>query len=59
MTYAAAQTWVATVNASHHGGYSDWRLPTLKELYSLFDCRGTDPSPSGAERFYRVGVRLP
>ncbi|HVM49110.1 MAG TPA: DUF1566 domain-containing protein, partial [Candidatus Acidoferrum sp.] len=25
-------------------GFSDWRLPGIKELYSLFDARGVDPS---------------
>ena len=43
MTNGAIPAWVAKVNATNWGGYSDWRLPTLKELYSLFDCRGTDP----------------
>jgi hypothetical protein len=44
MTNGAILAWVAKVNATNWGGYSDWRLPTLKELYSLFDCGGTDPS---------------
>ena len=43
MTNGAIPAWVAKVNTTNWGGYSDWRLPTLKELYSLFDCRGTDP----------------
>ena len=44
MTYPAAQAWVRTVNAARYGGFTDWRLPTIKQLYSIFDCRGTDPS---------------
>lgn len=46
-TYAEA---LADAEAFELGGYDDWRLPTIKELYSLFDAGGTDPSgPFGAD----------
>ena len=51
LTFAEAQTYAdTTLNPQNFGGYSDWRLPAMKELYSLMDFRGTDPSgpdPSG------------
>jgi PKD repeat protein len=44
LTWATAQMRPAALNAAGYGGYTDWRLPTIKELYSLIDFRGTDPS---------------
>lgn len=51
LTWAQAQAWPATLNAAEYGGYDDWRLPTIKELYSLILYSGVDVDPlaSGAE----------
>jgi hypothetical protein len=44
LTWAQVQALPAQLNNADFGGYSDWRLPSIKELYSLIDFRGTDPS---------------
>jgi hypothetical protein len=42
LTWTQTQARPAVLNAANYGGYSDWRLPTIKELYSLMNFMGTD-----------------
>ncbi len=44
LTWAEIQAQVLFLNSSNYAGYSDWRIPTIKELYSLTNWNGTDPS---------------
>jgi hypothetical protein len=45
-TYAEA---AAGADAFGLAGYDDWRLPTIKELYSLILFSGIDPPPEGSD----------
>lgn len=41
LTYAQAQTYCQNLTLAN---YDDWRLPDIKQLYSLIDFSGIDPS---------------
>ena len=46
VTYAEA---IAGVKEFNLAGYDDWRLPTIKEVYSLIIFSGTDVNPESVE----------
>lgn len=37
MTWEDALSYVQALNEAEYLGYSDWRLPNVKELHSLVD----------------------
>jgi len=43
-TYTTAQNHIDALNTASYGGFDDWRVPTIKELYSLIDFSGIDAS---------------
>jgi hypothetical protein len=46
LTFAQAKQQPAKLNAVRFGGFNDWRLPTIKELYSLILFSGVDSGPN-------------
>lgn len=49
LTWTETQAFPATLNEAQFGGYDDWRLPSIKELYSLILFSGEDVSPESPD----------
>jgi hypothetical protein len=52
--YDAQDFFITALNFAHFGGYSDWRLPTVKELSFLVDRDWHDPAIIEVNYFYNT-----
>jgi len=43
--YWDTETFIKALNNSNYGGFSDWRMPTIKELSSLINSSISSPGP--------------
>ncbi len=48
LTFTQAKELPLKLNAMKFGGFTDWRLPTIKELYSLILFSGVDSGPNAS-----------
>ncbi len=54
MTWADANTWIATLNTNNYAGHNDWRLPTLNP--SDTSCSdNVNPGGGYSQQYYGVG----
>lgn len=44
LTWPQIQARITVLNNTKYGGFNDWRIPTIKDLFSLTNWNGTDPS---------------
>lgn len=49
LTFDQAKKQPEKLNKAKFGGYTDWRLPSIKELYSLINFDGIDPNPMASD----------
>ena len=50
-----AMSWAEKINTEHYGGYSDWRVPTIKEYQAIYDARGKQLAYDHNKKFL-VGI---
>lgn len=45
-SWSELPAFISLLNSSSYGGYSDWRLPTVKELETILDLSISEPGPT-------------